>query len=686
MNFNTVDAAFEYFSDTFNWYFEIHFPKRKKNNKTKKKSWVTNDIVESSNKLKDLYRMKSEFPDLQEIYKCQKKNHELLVNASKKLFYQTKIDNSDNPSRTAWGVLSELSNKSKTKKDIIIREGDITVEDPQIVANIFGEHFKNAPYETVSQILPVDLETQDHYMQKINSVRNSLFLLPYTAQELGFLLKEKLKHKYSAGYDDIPAALILQVLEYLIEPLTHLVNLSFANGCIPDCLKVGKVIPIYKKDDAKLIDNYRPVTIPSSFLKIFECAFLNRLLPFLYKNEVFSGSQHGFISNRSTITAVHSFYSQLVKYVDAGECPVGIFCDLSRAFDCVNHTILLEKLSKCGIRGVAFDWMASYLSNWKKYVSLNGNTKSNHFSAEIGVPQGSTLGPILFILYMNDIDMLSQMAHLTLYADDTSVIVTDQDDEKLISLCKDVFSSIKEWFSVNSLLLNSSKTKVIRFHNRQKEVDILSFNDMKTTDLSANFLGVKIDSCFNWNDHCLHIVAKLSSVAYQLRSLRDVLSIDQLLKLYYAQVDSRLRYGISLWGLSGKAMDVFLIQKRIIRIMAGISSRISCHQYFKKFGILTLASLFIFEMSCYVFNNKDSFLKRSDCHNYNTRKNNDLNVPFCRVKASFIAPDALGIRIFNNIPDEIKKLENKHTFRKHLKLFLLDKSYYRVDEYLNIKI
>lgn len=667
----------------------MYFPHRKICvNKSSDKKWVNEEVRASSTKLKNIFILKKICPNITEAYNIAKKNHSRLIKDTKKCYYQNKIIHSDNPARSAWKVVAELSNKNKSFNNIIINNNDGVIhEHPQIVASLFNEFFIETPKNIIEQTPPGNT-----CIPTVVKQTNSLFLKPFTTEEMLKLLTTKFKAKKSSGPDDIPCFLIKKVLNFIVEPLTYLVNLSFETGTFPNSLKIGKVVPIFKKNDKQLLENYRPVTVPFGMSKVIEYCYLYRLLNYLETFQIMTKNQHGFSSGKSTSTAIHSFLNKILECVDAGECPVGIFCDLSRAFDCVNHNLLLIKLQDYGIRGPALNWVTTFLEGRKQYVTLNHKTQNNVSRVDseclnltMGVPQGSILGPVLFLLYVNDIDSLPATAHFTMYADDISVIISNPLDNVLEQNCNNILSILSSWFSYNTLHFNAEKTHLTRFHSRQKKCDNLNININNTPissgEESIKFLGVYLDESLNWNYHCETLISKISSIVYLFRNIRAYLSREQLISLYYAQIDTRLRYGVCFWGNSTLSSKVFIAQKRILRCIADVPSAYSCKNIFKDFKILSLPSLYIFEICIYVFMNRNNFILNKDCHNVNTRQKNKLHEPCARLNMTSKSPRFIGPKIFNRLPDEIKCSKTVHLFKKRLKLFLLDKCYYSVSEF-----
>lgn len=656
----------------------------------REKKWVYDSIKKSSSNLRGLFHLKKNYCDLIPVYRIAKNRHTALIRQTKKEYYQNKITSSDNPPRAAWNVIAEISNKKKENKNIILKDNGRIIDNSGEVATTLNDFFINAPKDILNKI-PTAINVSQASL-KIS--RHTFFLDPFVEVELFNLLKDKLKNKKSAGPDDVPMFLIKRILKFIIEPITYLVNLSFHTGIFPDLLKEGKVIPVLKKNDRTSLENYRPVTVPFGFSKVFEYAYLDRLTSFINKFKILSSNQHGFRSGMSTISATHSFYDEIIRCIDAGECPVGVFCDLSRAFDCVNHDILINKLDDYGIRGVPLKWLSCFLKFRKQYVSIQHTShnsvikvNSDLCSVEMGVPQGSVLGPVLFILYVNSLESVLDKTAFTMYADDLSLIISDKSFD---NLNMDIYKTLKNvcsWFNQNYLYFNANKTQIIRFHNRQKKCDNVTVNlnnSIIENAGSISFLGIRFDEHLNWKDHCNHLVSTMSSINFLFKNLKEILTKRQLINLYYAQVESRLRYGVCFWGDSTLSQTVFISQKRILRNMANVPNGHTCRHIFVQYKVLTLTSLFIFEMCVYVFKNKHKFNLNKNVHDVNTRHINDIHLPFSRLSITNKSPNYLGPKMFNNLPDDLKSNNIKlYQFKKKLKLFLVDKCFYSLCEFFS---
>lgn len=684
-----VDEAYDAFSLALTYHYEYNFPIKKRTVIDKRNNnWVNDEIRASSSYLRDLFHAQKKHDCLKEVYKQARRCHLLLIRDTKKQFYQNMIFSSNNIQRNSWRVVNALSGREPKRANIvhISDPNDGLITDHKVMATYFNYYFRDAPCRVVGQIPPV-ASTVAYSGKRFSDI--NFFLLPYSEEELLSLCRRRLRSGGSVGADGFQASVVKQTLDLLAKPLTYLVNLSFETGRFPKALKISKIIPIHKKGPKDLAENYRPIAITSVFSKIFEYCFLDRLDSFLSKYNVIKPNQFGFRGNCSTTDAVYDFVKSISTHLEAGECPVGVFCDLSRAFDCVNHKMLLDKLSDYGIRGTPLEWLSSFLAQRCQFVEIRADgcfpALSDRLNIVMGLPQGTVLSPVLFSLYINDMaDDLDPACASTLYADDVSFSISNLDDDVLQYNCNNNLFKLLQWYNLNSLYLNASKTYYIRFHNRQKECKSL---DLSVADFSISmkdsvrFLGVEIDQYLNWKMHCENLATKLNSSCFLFKSLRHLLNRDQLVALYHAQVGSRARYAILLWGNSPAAKDVFLSQKRVIRSMLGLRPIDSCRQAFKSLKILTIASLYILELNTYVYKHRSEFVTNRTVHSIDTRNKNNFHLQFFRLEISKNLPRSIGLKVFNELPEHIKSLPTLTKFKRGLNNYLLDHSFYSLREY-----
>ena len=256
--------------------------------------------------------------------------------------------------------------------------------------------------------------------------------------------------------------LVTNVINYISLPLSKIFSKSVYTGVVPLNLKIARVVPIYKSEDISQLINYRPISLLPTFAKLFEKLIYRRLMNFISKFNILSACQYGFRAGYSTTYAVIDLVNILSKHIDSGDKIAGLFLDISKAFDSLNHKILLKKLAAYGFRGFMHDWFNSYLSNRFQFVDINGH-KSPLTGLSLGVPHGSVLGPLLFLLYINDLPLISKICKFILFADDTTLLLHEKSYNSLTCLLNSILVLLNSWFVINKLSLNLIKTCVVPF-------------------------------------------------------------------------------------------------------------------------------------------------------------------------------------------------------------------------------
>ena len=257
--------------------------------------------------------------------------------------------------------------------------------------------------ESLASVIPQSSKVPCDYLK--HDIVNKLYLDPETDDEV-----ERIIHHFkesAAGWDELKPTVVKSIRKFIISPLAHICNLSFATGIFPDELKIANVVPIFKSGDEMVFSNYRPVSALPVFSKVIERLMYNRLLKYINENKLSYKYQFGFQKGKSTHMALIALIDKISEALENGDCVIGIFLDFSKAFDTIDHSILLQKLSFYGIQGVILSWFENYLSNRKQYVTYNG-IKSKTEKVNCGVPQGSILGLLLFLIYINDLSTVSE--------------------------------------------------------------------------------------------------------------------------------------------------------------------------------------------------------------------------------------------------------------------------------------
>ena len=514
-------------------------------------------------------------------------------------------------------------------------------------------------------------------------VTNTLFLHPTGDEEIINVIK-KLKPKRSSGEDGIPAFIIKECCYELAKPIIDICNAALAQGIFPEIFKVAKVIPIHKKGSKTDVGNYRPISLLSIFSKILEKVVYARLVSFLEKTNILTDSQYGFRKKRNIMCAVESFLNEIHKSREMKVETYGLFLDLSKAFELVHHRKLIQKLESYGIRGHASMWFRSYLANRQQFVQLGG-TVSETRPISCGVPQGSILGPILFLLYINDLPSYLAPRKTVLYADDTNILI-NSNECNVQDTVMDTITKVNQWTLHNNLKINNSKTVIINFnpqlHKHHSEYTFSSGSDILQPRQNTKFLGVWVDEGLKWTKHIAELLTKLNKSVYALRVLSKLISKKALRQAYYALIYSHLKYGIIFWGRAPPAKQLFTLQKRIIRIIANVPALSPSKPLFSQLNLLPLPSVYIFETLQYVKNNMRACEKNLSYHEYGTRSATHYHINAVRLKSTQNSVHYLGLKIYNKLPSHIKDLEGAR-FKNAVRDLLQKKLYYSLDEYMN---
>ena len=523
---DTLDARFYNLHCHILSCINTHLPWRKRTNRESAfadKPWISRGLQRSILERKRLYRISRETHQNQteriKKYNKYKKKLEKALFAAQCRYWSNKIAESQGNSKALWRNVNRITKRKKSTMTVIrklkLDNGRVS-ENSVEIANVLNRYFVNVGPDLANK-LPSPSRTFDSYLKNEDSPLGTFFLNPTNPSETQDVINSFSKSNCD-GPDGTSPKLFKLGAKSLSVILTKMINDCFTHGYFPACLKVAKVIAIFKDGPEDDRGNWRPISITCCTSKLIEKLVKKRLIPFLKRNNIISKYQFGYRSNHSTTHAILNISDNILQNFDKKKNTVSIFLDLSKGFDCVDHKILLKKLHHYGIRGVAHDFFKSYLTNRQQYTLVDG-VVSQWLTVLCGVPQGSVLGPLLFLLYTNDLSNASDF-QINLFADDTCLSLSHSNINVLRGRCNAEAARVNEWFIANRLTTNSKKASnyLLSEYNSNDSNRPVSFNIvMGNVNLrrvnTFKYLGVMLDENVTWSNQVEHLSTKLSRSA-----------------------------------------------------------------------------------------------------------------------------------------------------------------------------
>ncbi len=431
------------------------------------------------------------------------------------------------------------------------------------------------------------------------------------------------------------------------------------------------------------MSNYRPVSVLTTFSKLFEKIMNNRIVEYLEKFSILYENQYGFRKGYSTDLALSTVIDFVMKELEDKKTVCGIYMDLSKAFDTINHTVLKQKLKHYGINGPAYQWIASYLQNRKQVVSIN-NTYSDPSFLKCGVPQGSILGPTLFLIYVNDIYRVSHLMNFVLFADDTNVFKSGDNINTVINCVNSELVKVSKWFRTNQLTLNISKTHFMIFSRRYIPsvtnvcIDNIQLERVKCT----TFLGVHIDDMISWKQHISHVLNKVNRGIGILYKLRNVFPKQTLLQIYKSLIYPHLNYCNIVWGncYQNIISELYKAQKRALKVALKMPIRTPTELVFNTAKVLTLAGINRTHTSIFMYKYHNNLLPNTfvnkfhqvrDVHSYSLRSSQLYVIPMAKSKLYKTSLQHRAPKLWNMLPTELKQSLSLTSFKINVKKFFL---------------
>ena len=590
-----------------------------------------------------------------------------------------------------WQTINKVIGQTNDKTTVIdrLKVDNITKYEPTSIANELGNYFSSVGKNFANKIKhPQNSIT--HYLDKIKRNDKSLYMKPATQTEISNII-DNLPNKTSSSHDSITNVLLKKIKSSILAPLTEIFNDSLTQGDFPDPMKLQEVIPLYKGKSREVGSNYRPISLLLTISKILEKIVYKRVYSFLTDTNQIYQSQYGFRKRHSCEHA--ELTGEILKNIENKKLTATIFLDLSKAFDTLEHSTLLDKLEIYGIRGVPLDWFRNYLTDRKLRVKCttskcNPPTRSDIFDIEYGTAQGSCLGPLLFLNFCNDLNLNLMFLHCIQFANDTTLYLGHHDIKFLNFCIKHDLTILQDWFRANKLTLNVEKSCCILFGQKNQNtfnqtpfVAKLGKQDIPLVEFTK-FLGVWIDKNLSWKEHYNKLTLKLRSKIGLLHKSKNFLTIECRRNIYYAQIHSNLTYSLVIWGNMLDQTLATKLNKLQNKCIKAIDPRQETAKTKKDQNILSVCHLIQLE-NCKIWQKHKLNLlpdrlsenmtkdQHKSClvknHRYNTRRHTQLNIPKAQYKlyrSSFLVK---GLVTYDRLPIELKQELNLHTFCRKTK-------------------
>jgi hypothetical protein len=597
------------------------------------------------------------------------------IRNAKSSFYEREFNKHKNNMTKTWKSINNIlnrNNKSEFPDYIETQNGKIS--DKQIIV-----HHLNDFFSTIGEKLSSKLPKTNNFNIYLRDQLAYSFSFQRTNSNSITKIIRGMKPKSSSGPDQLSVKLLKAIESCISGPISLLVNQSLSTGIFPQKFKIAKVVPLLKKPNCFVIDNFRPVSLLPVISKIVEKIVFNQLFKYFTENKLFYISQYGYRIAHSTETACLELVDRTTQLLDEKKLPLSVFIDLTKAFDTIDHEILIKKLQHYGIKDLALSWFQNYLNNRMQYVQIE-NFKSSVNPITTGVPQGSILGPLLFIIYVNDINTISRKFSCILYADDTSLCTTicaHQQHPNGKDISQNINKELQlvyEWLTANKLSLNVAKTKYMLFHHPQLHRNRIPNLTLKINGTpiekvtSFNFLGLTISETMSWYNHVEKISLKISKTVGVLCRLKNFLHKSILLKVYNSLIIPHLHYCVLCWGREKNR--VLKIQKKCVRILCNAKFNAHTDPLFRKLGLLKIQD--IFDIQCvkffYKFRNNTLpgyfntfFTINENIHGHNTRQIEHVHLYRYRTNINKNQIRHFIPNLINNLSGEIRNKIATHS-------------------------
>jgi exonuclease III len=647
--------------------------------------WMTREISQLMHVRDKYHKLKARFPNDTYVllkFKYFRNRVTYMIRQSKASFTSSRLMRNIGNARKLWGVLKEVifHKFSNGHANIVLSlDNGQLLTDSKAICNKFNDYFTNVAAQICQQGLDYETTVDTNYMSTLT--RPSFVIEPTSGLEISGIING-LKTESASGCDLISTRFCKRAVLFLSEAISRLINNCLSANIFPSCLKLARVIPILKSGSQLVLNNYRPISILNIFSKIFEYVLLNRLQGYLNSHKVINANQYGFVHSSNTLLATTNLMSFIREKLDAGLFVVGLFIDLRKAFDCVDHGLLLSKMFRDGVRGDPLSLFKSYLEGRLQIVQVNGD-ESEPEVVKMGVVQGGVLSPTLFNIFVNDMFDLELNGIIQMYADDTVIKYSASSLDELFRMINEDMTRLQNWLDTNMLALNVEKTNFILFERRSpiclSDNHVVRFGNgiVKRVD-SVKYLGLHLDTKLSFSGHIRHVRKKILPIMFALRRSRHLITYNTAMSIYYAYVFSQLSYLNPIWNVAtGALINVLgVLQNRVLKIIKCKPLRFPTVSLYD-LSVIPLKVISQYELLLWLYkivNNKVchnfQLVRVVEIHRYPTRTNSDFVISSFRTNWGRNCILVDGLTKFNNLPDFLRQMETISRFKTALRQFL----------------
>jgi hypothetical protein len=595
-----------------------------------------------------------DYKHIRNIYKCDLKQTECR-------YIQNQISINKVNGKKLWRTLKSMY-KCKNKSNNAVKFDNVLVTGEMEVAQKFNEYF-------VDSVANISVNIPNAGNVRFMETRDSV-IVPFTFKLVDETIVKCVLKKISSSkmYDNINGKVLVDCCESseFVSAFTNLLNCSFIDGVVPKNWKISTVIPINKVENALNAEDFRPINMLPVYEKSMEMIVKSQLLLFIKSNHILHESQSGFRENHSCETAINFVLSEWKDYTENKKLIIAVFLDFKRAFETINRDLLVEKLYNCGFDDTAVKWFKNYLTDRKQQTKI-GNIISNMTDCTTGVPQGSILGPLLFIIYINDMIKIVKNCKLKLFADDSLLYVECNDvNEGILKLNEDL-TTIYAYLCFNKLSLNVKKTKaMIIGRNTITPMDILKINNEAIEFVEEiKYLGIIIDKKLDFNSHLDYVCKKINKKYHMLRRLKMKLTTESMIILYNSLIGPHIDYCSTILFLLNDTQlkKIQKIQNKIMRLILNVRWDTHIREMVYTLQWQTIKQRIYFNTIKFLYKidhekmpgyMKRKLTKRKSLHNYDLRRKSDFNRPDYLTKNAQNSLFYKGLTIYNKFKNEYK--------------------------------